>query len=170
MQKPQLFLLVGYPGAGKTTVSKIIAKATGAEHIWADHERLKMFGQPTHSQSESKELYDHLNLETDRLLAQGRSIIFDTNFNFYDDRSHLRAIAKKHGANTTVVWITTPRDVAKQRAVHDQNLRNGYEFPLSDDDFERMASNLQPPEEAENVIKIDGSQIDSSVVKKLLHI
>jgi predicted kinase len=168
MQKPHLYLLVGYPGAGKTTISKVIAEATGAEHIWADKERLAMFGTPTHSRTESKQLYDFLNKETDRILSDGRSIIFDTNFNFYDDRQYLRSIAEKHGADTTVVWITTPKEIAKQRAVHDRNLRNGYEFPLSEYDFERMANNLQPPKEHENVVKIDGENVDTQTIKQLL--
>ena len=127
-----------------------------------------MFGSPTHTQDESRHLYDQLNSETDRLLGAGMSIIFDTNFNFHSDREHLRSIARKHGADTTVVWITTPKEVAKQRAVHDQNLRNGYEFPLSEEDFERMAGNLEPPSEDENFVKIDGAEIDSQTVKQLL--
>lgn len=168
MHKQHLYLLVGYPGAGKTTVSRIIADSTGAVHLWADKKRLEMFKEPTHSPTESSELYKYLNQETDKLLSEGKSIIFDTNFNFYKDREHLRQIAKQHEVETTVVWMVTPKEIAKQRAVHDRNLRNGYEFPLTDYHFERMAGNLEPPHDDENVIKIDGTEIDIKNVKRLL--
>jgi len=93
MAKPKLYLLIGYPGAGKTTISKLIASTTGATHLWADVERHKLFGKPTHSQAESLKLYDYLNQEAEKLLAAGHSVVFDTNFNFHDDRQKLREIA-----------------------------------------------------------------------------
>src|ERR1700722_5772312 len=116
--KPRLYLLVGYPGAGKTTVSKIIVEATGAVHLWADVERQKRFGQATHSQQESEQLYDELNARAEQLLAEGKSVVFDTNFNFRGDRQKLREIAGRHGAETFVVWITLPEEVAKARSVY----------------------------------------------------
>ena len=33
MQKPTLFMMFGYPGAGKTTTAEIINELTGAEHL-----------------------------------------------------------------------------------------------------------------------------------------
>ena len=77
MTKPQLYLLVGYPGAGKTTVARIIAETTDAVHLWADRERLKMFGTPRHSAAENTRLYAYLNKLTEQLLGEGKSVIFD---------------------------------------------------------------------------------------------
>lgn len=127
-----------------------------------------MFSAPDHSRQESRRLYDHLNQVADRLLAKGRSVIFDTNFNFRKDRDHLRAIAAKHGAETIVVWVVTPRTIAKDRAVHARQLRNGYAYVLPEKAFERMADHLEPPADDENVIKIDGTDIDEQQVLELL--
>jgi predicted kinase len=168
MPKPKLYLLIGYPGAGKTTVSKIIAKTTGATHLWADYERHKLFGQPTHSQHESGLLYDALNAQAEHLLASGQSVVFDTNFNFYADRQKLRAIAGKHGAETILVWITLPAALAKSRAVNTTSSRNGYDMSMSEAQFDAIVSKLEPPREDEKVIKIDGTKLDEQAVIALV--
>ncbi len=168
MTKPKLYLLIGYPGAGKTTVSKIIAETTGAVHIWADVERQKMFGRPTHSQQESIELYDKLNEQAEQLLAAGKSVVFDTNFNFYADRQKLRDIANRHGAETIVAWIELPAETAKARAVNTPDSRNGYQISMSETQFDAIVSKLEPPTEDEKTIKIDGAKLDRQAVIDLV--
>ena len=168
-QRATLYLMVGYPGSGKTTTSQIIHELTGAEHIWADHERKKMFGTPTHSRQESNILYERLNQEVDDLLAEGKSVIFDTNFNFYDDREYMRKIAANHDADIRLVWIQIPKDVAFERAsidTHNQSTRILGDIPKHE--FERMARNLQPPDESEYPIVLDGTLLDKEYVAEKL--
>lgn len=158
--RPTLYLFVGYPGAGKTTVAKLIETRTDAVHLWADHIRKEMFGTPTHARAESKLLYEKLNVETATWLHQGRSVIFDTNFNFYEDRELLRSIARENGANTVLIWVTTPLEVARRRAVADSYKAVTRVFGnMSASDFERIAHNLQPPMPQEQAIKIDGTNL-----------
>jgi len=160
MGKPKLYLLVGYPGAGKTTLSRLIAERTGAVHIWADVERHKLFGEATHSQAESLKLYEYLNEEVEKLLAAGYSVVFDTNFNFRVDRDLLREIASRHGAESIVIWIQVPKDAAKQRVVNKIDKRNGYMVAMTEEQFDAITSKLEPPRDDENVIKIDGTKFD----------
>jgi predicted kinase len=160
-----LYLMLGYPGAGKTTTSKILHKLTGAEHLWADHERKKMFSTPQHTHSENIKLYEQLNQVTDNLLAEGKSVIFDTNFNFYKDREKLRQIGAKHGAHTVVVWVTAPKDIARERATKDANKQETRvlgDMPV--EHFERISRNLQEPRDGEDVIHLDGTHIDEATV------
>lgn len=168
--KPTLYLFVGYPGAGKTHVAKLIEDRTGAEHLWADCIRQERFPQPTHSRAESKQLYNELNQQTARLLASNNSVIFDTNFNFYDDRQLLRQIAVDNGAQAVLIWVNTPKAVAYKRAVHGEASRNGYAVNITKADFERMAGNLQPPRDDEKAVIIDASQLDPAVVYAALRI
>lgn len=158
--KPTLYLFVGYPGAGKTTIAKLIETRTQAIHLWADHIRQEMFAEPSHSREESKLLYDKLNAETATWLSRGRSVIFDTNFNFYDDRELLRTIARDNGADTVLIWVTTPIKIARQRAikgVHDKATRVYGNMTAAD--FERIAGNLQPLRPDEQAIQIDGTNL-----------
>ena len=76
MDQPVLYLMVGYPGSGKTTAALMIHELTGAVHLWADKIRRERFGQPTYSHEENVELYNHINELTAELLRAGNSVIF----------------------------------------------------------------------------------------------
>ncbi len=168
MPKPVLYLMIGYPGAGKTTAAKIIHEATGAVHLWSDIERHKMFGHPTHSEEESVKLYDDLNKRAEAMLAEGKSVVFDTNFNFHADRIKLKKVADRQGAKTVVLWVTMPVEEARQRSVGAGLRRNGYHTRMTEEHFNEIVSKLEPPGENEKVIKIDGAKLDRQTVLALL--
>jgi predicted kinase len=170
MNQPKLYLFIGYPGAGKTAISKIIAENSDAFHLWADVERHKLFPMPTHSKQESDELYDKLNTATEYLLSKGKSIIFDTNFNYKADREKLRAIAKKYKAETVLIWVKTPMATALNRAVNSKTKRNNYDYVMSAKHFHEIASKLEPPTKEENAIEIDGSELSKDKVLKLINL
>lgn len=168
MNQPRLYLMVGYPGAGKTTVARWIAEQTGAVHLWADVERNKLFSKPIHSEAESDQLYAQLNERTESLLAEGKSVIFDTNFNHYSDRQLLREIAARHHARVIIIWVATPVGIARERAVHSQIVRNGYDFTMSPAQFDAIAAKLESPRSNEKIIKIDGTKLDAETVLGLI--
>lgn len=153
--------MLGYPGAGKTTVAKLLHELTGAQHLWADHVRREMYKNPTYSHSENLHLYAHLNDVTDKLLSAGKSVIYDTNFNFYKDRKKLSLVADQYGFKTVVIYVQTPKEIAEQRATIDAHLHKHTRVlgHMPKVDFERMTSNLELPGDHENVVAIDGTKV-----------
>ncbi len=168
---PRLYLFIGYPGAGKTTIAKFIEEQSGAVHLWADQERQKLFGYATHSKEENHRLYEYLNKKTDQLLAEGKSVIFDTNFNFHKDRLTLRDIAASHDAETVVIWVKTPKEIAKPRALHHTHRdRNGYSVTMTEAEFDRLSNHLEPPTAEEKPTIIDGTDLSKTDLGKLLNL
>lgn len=165
-----LYLMLGYPGAGKTTTAKAIHELTGAIHLWADHVRRETFKEPTYTHDENIKLYDYLNKVTEQLLESGQSVIFDTNFSFYQDRQKLRQIATKHKAETKVIWVKTAKDIAKGRATTDAHTQHTRVLGnMSESTFERMSNNLEPPRDNENFIEVDGTKVSPEYIKSLLN-
>lgn len=169
MQKT-LFLMLGYPGAGKTTAAKIIANLAGAEHLWADKVRRETYHSPTYSHSENLKLYGHLNQVAEGLLKKGKSVIFDTNFNFYKDRENLQGIAENNNAKTWLVWVQTAKGLAKQRAVVDAHLHAHTRVlgHMPESHFERISGNLEEPRQSEDYIVLDGTKLTEDYVKQAL--
>lgn len=169
MTPPTLYLLIGFPGAGKTTVANYISEATQAVHLWADQERARMFANPSHSPQESRELYEYMNHKAEALLQSGQSVVFDTSFNFYKDRQRLRQIAQNAGAEVVLVHVTTDKAIAKARATHgDHAERNGMPFAMSEATFERIASHLEPLHDDETAIEIDCANTPKDSALKIL--
>ncbi len=160
MRQPTLYLLVGYPGSGKTTTSRTIHELTGAAHIWADHERQVMFGQPTHSPTESEQLYTTLNTRTADILSRGEDVVFDTNFSFLSDRNKLRQITTQAGAQIKLLWVRVAPELARERATADHHAEgNGYDNTMTPETFDRIVSHLEPPTDDEQPILLDGTLI-----------
>jgi predicted kinase len=160
--------MMGFPGAGKTTTARIIHDLTGAVHLWADQERRERFGD-TYRPEDSEQLYEALNHRTAELLHAGKSVVFDTNFNFRKDRDFLRDVAAMANADVKLIWLRTNVSLAKERATDQlQAIRNGYNANMEDTTFNRIAEHLEMPSGDEHPVVLDGTKITPEYVQQML--
>lgn len=166
--QPILYLMLGYPGAGKTTAAKVIAELTGAVRLSSDEFRLKLFPNPTFTQAEHDELYRTLDGETERLLGAGKTVIYDANLNRYRHRQDKYEICKRTGAMPKLLWLQTPRNIAKERAVHESrsHLIPPGETPAHM--FERIVEVIEEPTPSEHPVPLDGTKITPEYIKAAL--
>ena len=169
MDKPTLFMMFGYPGAGKTTTAKIIEEVGGAARLSSDELRLELFPNPTYSQEEHDAVYAELNKRAEALLSEGKSVIYDANLNRYQHRLEKYELAERTHARPVLFWIQTPRELARERAV----MRGHHHLVPKDETFEtmfdRVSSVIEEPQEDEPVYTIDGVNLDKNAVSEILY-
>lgn len=159
---------MGFPGAGKTTVAEIIAKITGAEHLSSDKIRLELFPSPTFNDFEHDSLYKELDRRTKQMLEERKSVIYDANLNRFAHRKEKYDICEKVGATPVLIWVQTPREVAKQRALHESRARLVPDDESLESMFERISGIIEQPDSSEKPIIIEGVNVTESVVRRKL--
>lgn len=168
MAQPKLYMLFGYPGAGKTTAAGIIHDITGAVHLSSDKTRFEMFDNPDFSQLEHDKLYDKLDNETENLLRKGQDVIYDANLNRLKHRQDKYDICERTGAKPILLWVKTPRELAKERAAH---LSRQHLWPpgeTSAELFDRIAGVIEEPTDQEAYVDVDGTKLDEEHVRQEL--
>lgn len=163
-----LHLMMGLPGAGKTTLAKHIQHITKAARLSSDDYRINIFPQPTFSQKEHDDLYAILNHSTEHLLASGRDVIYDANLNRKEHREEKYKLAQKLDANVVLWWVKTPQELARDRRISEQDSMLLPEGESAERMFDRIAKVIEPPDENEHHITVDGTHISRKTIEKLL--
>jgi len=166
---PKLYMLLGYPGAGKTTTSTFIQEITGAVHLNSDTVRLELFPHPTFTQKEHDALYKELNTRTKKLLKQGKDVIYDANLNRRKHRQEKYDLCQEVGAQPLLLWVRTAKPLAKQRRVADaesHHLVPTHEDPSSM--FDRLVGVFEEPTTDEPYIQVDGTKVTRDYIRQLL--
>jgi predicted kinase len=168
MQQPTLFLMFGYPGAGKTTAAKLISELTGATRLSSDDLRIELFPKPTYTEAEHSTVYKTLDQRVEQLLSEGKSVVYDANLNRYVHRAEKYAIAKKTNVRPVLIWVKVPRDFSKERAV----IRGHHHLVPEDETFEsmfeRVANTLEEPSSDEPVYTLNGTYLTPDTISEML--
>lgn len=170
--KPILFMLYGYPGAGKTHLARELGASLGAAHVHGDRIRGELFEEPRYDQQEN-EIVKHLMLYmTEEFLGAGMSVIFDASIAKLADRRELRNIARKSKAEPLMIWLQIDSDSALARLSHRdrRKLDDKYATPHTRESFQTVIQGMQNPKNEEYMV-ISGKHAfnsqRSAILKKL---
>lgn len=143
--RPVLVLMVGAPGSGKSYLARLLAARLGARLVQTDVIRKRHFHPPRYTPLESARVYELAHAQLRRLLAGGRSAIFDATNLIESNRREVYRIAEQAGAGLLIVWTYAPEAVVAER----MRARRARSDPrdVSDADwevFEAMRSRAEP--------------------------
>ena len=151
---PTLILMVGLPGAGKTTRAKQLAGTHRALRLTPDHWMVPFFGD---SMAGGKRfvLEGRLISVALQALRLGTSVVLDYGLWARDERSALRWLARASGAACQVVYLPVERDVQLARIARRQEAAPHETFPMTGADLDEWQKQFQGPDAEE----LDGGRI-----------
>lgn len=156
--RPTLFMLYGYPGAGKTYYARQLCEELQAAHVNSERIRQELFDEPRYDSQENQIVKQLMVYMTEEFLSAGLSVVFDINAQRLSNRRELREIARKNKAESILVWLQIDPDSAYMR-VEGRDRRKAddkYSVPLEQEVFERLIANMQNPTPTEDYLVISG--------------
>lgn len=173
LSRPTLIMLYGFPGAGKTYLARQLCDDIQAAHLQGDRIRYELFEEPRHDPQEDQ-IVDHLlEYMTEEFLSAGISVVYDVNASRATQRRELRDLARKHKANTLLIWLQIDAESAYVRGNKRDRRKQDDKYTGATDKttFERLASRMQNPTTTEDYAVISGKHSyqtqRSAILKKL---
>ena len=143
-----LFLIVGLPGAGKTTRAKELAAAGRALRLTPDEWMFPLFGEPE-ADGKRDVLEGRLISTAMQALRLGTSVVLDFGFWGRDERSALRQLARSAGATSQVLYVPVDREAQLARIAHRQATAPRQTYPMTEADVDRWRERFQAPDDGE---------------------
>ena len=142
---PTLYLMVGLPGAGKTTRARELAATHRALRLTPDEWHLPLFGTSLRADGKRDILEARMITVALRALRLGTSVVLDFGLWGRDERSALRWLAAEAGAASQVVYLPVDLDVQLARIAHREATTPHETFPMPDDDVLAWRRQFQVP-------------------------
>jgi predicted kinase len=143
-----MFLMVGLPGAGKTTRARELALSHPALRLTPDEWHLPLFGKSLRADGKRDVLEGRMITLALRTLRLGTSVVLDFGLGGRDERSALRWLAGEAGVLCRVVYLPVELDVQLARIAHRQ-AGTSHTFPLYEADIVVWRRQFQAPDPRE---------------------
>jgi predicted kinase len=149
-----VYLIVGLPGAGKTTHAKHLELTTPALRLTPDEWQIALFGGQ--NPPDKRDLVEGKLIQLGMRAAQlGTNVVFDFGFWGKDERSALRWIASTLGARSQVVYLPITPAEQRERVTNRFATTPGQTFHMTDVELAQWRSQFQAPDAEE----LRGSEI-----------
>jgi predicted kinase len=143
-----LFLLVGLPGAGKTTAAKRIAVDHRALRLSPDEWMLPLFGE-SEANGKRDVLEGRLIALALQVLRLGTNVVLDFGLWARDERSSLRWLAASVGSSSAVVYVPVSRETQLRRIRERWERTPHQTFPMTETDVDEWRAKFQEPDDVE---------------------
>ena len=152
--KPLLILLYGFPGSGKTYLSRQLCEHLQAAHVQGDRIRGELFADPQYDKEENQVVAQLMDYMTGEFLSTGLSVVYDANAMRLGQRRALRELARKHNAQPLLIWLQIDHESALGRSTKRDRRRSDDKFAMSIDKatFDRIAGGMQNPQNEDYVV------------------
>ena len=145
---PSLHLMVGLPGAGKTTLARRIADERTILRLTPDEWMAPLFGD-NDAGGRRAVLEGRLIWVAHQVLRSGASVILDFGCWTPQERYAVRAVAACVGAHFTLHYVEIDEHERRARAADRWRTQAETSFPMSDADHDHFLRSFQPPSAAE---------------------
>jgi predicted kinase len=143
-----VYLIVGLPGAGKTTHARQLEKSAPALRLTPDEWQLALFGDQ--NPPDKRDLVEGKLVQLGMRAAElGTNVIFDFGLWGRDERSALRWIAGTIGARSQVVYLPIDHEEQRRRVTHRFATTPDQTFHMSDVELQRWRTQFQAPDDDE---------------------
>jgi predicted kinase len=143
-----LFLMVGLPGAGKTTRAEELAAEHQALRLTPDEWMIPLFGD-NDAGGKRDVLEGRLITVALQALRLGTDVVLDFGLWSRDERSALRLLAQSAGARCQVIYLPIDRDLQRARIAHRQATAPHRTFPMAEAEIDSWREEFQPPDATE---------------------
>jgi predicted kinase len=140
-----LFLIVGLPGAGKTTLARRLAEEHRALRLTPDAWMIPLFGE-SGAGGKRDVLEGRLIWLAVEALRLGTSVVLDFGFWGRDERSALRWLATSHGAACEVMYLPVDRATQLRRIRHRWSRTPEETFVMTTAEVDRWRDQFEVPD------------------------
>jgi predicted kinase len=172
---PYLIIVMGYPGAGKSTFAEKLAKKIKGNNISMDKiaaEFINVFNsQDTNAYNELRTMLNsEAGYRIDDQLMLGNSAVYDANSNTLARRDEIRKIATNHNAKVILVWIDVDVDISESRISTPRRIEaddKKFRHLVNINVWKKLIDEFEAPTRVERHVIISGTEDFPSQVKVL---